>query len=370
MTEQFANFAQSTLSASISAEQTVIPVVSSLTFPQLGTFRIVVQTFETTTYLPVSEPELMIVTSVATNALTVQRGAEGTQARAYASGSKVTHILTAAVMQSFSGGGGTYTPQGVTTATVGGIAAGTDLGVSPVSIQSILDAELYPYATPTFSTFLISGQATTIEVGTTLSGTKSFAFTFTNGGNVAPNTLDILDVTGSTTLATNVPITSPQSADIGTVQLTSIGTYSWRGRADSTLPATFQSNLFTVSWLFRVYAGTNTSATLTEAQIEALVVNVLSATPFAIYSLGTGGYKYFCWPDSYGSPTAATGFKDTATNLAVAMASSVDDPAYGNVQNGWSYNLASVTNANGITTNYRVYRSKFVLGGAINVQVS
>ena len=52
------------------------------------------------------------------------------------------------------------------------------------------------------------------------------------------------------------------------------------------------------------------------------------------------------------------------------MADSSDNAAFSNVQNGWSYALVSVTNANGATTNYRVYRTKNILGGSINIQVS
>lgn len=105
MTEQFANFAQSSLAAPITAAQTTISVASAVTFPTLGNFRIVVQSFEATTQQPTSEPELMIVTSVSGKTFTVIRGAESTSARAYASGALVTHILTAAVMRGFSSGG-------------------------------------------------------------------------------------------------------------------------------------------------------------------------------------------------------------------------------------------------------------------------
>lgn len=49
------------------------------------------------------------------------------------------------------GGGGNWTPQGVTTSTVGGITAGTNLGVVPTSIQGTLISMFYPYLGPTVS---------------------------------------------------------------------------------------------------------------------------------------------------------------------------------------------------------------------------
>ncbi|HQK38541.1 MAG TPA: hypothetical protein PLO52_00325 [Flavobacterium alvei] len=49
---------------------------------------------------------------------------------------------------SSGGSSGEYTPQGETTAQVGGIALGTDLGTTPVTVQSILDMMLYPDVGP------------------------------------------------------------------------------------------------------------------------------------------------------------------------------------------------------------------------------
>lgn len=108
MTEQFANFAQSTLSSPINAIQNNITVSNASTFPLLGNFRIVVQSFDSTTNLPTSQPEIMLVTSVAGNVFTVIRSVESSTnfpAIAFASGAQVTHICTAAVMTALSSGG-------------------------------------------------------------------------------------------------------------------------------------------------------------------------------------------------------------------------------------------------------------------------
>lgn len=109
MTEQFANFARSSLSAPITATQTFINVASAKTFPLLGTFRVVVQSFEVTTQTPTSEPEIMIVTAVSGTKFTVTRGAEGTIARAFASGTQVVNVMTAGVIAAIAAGGDTPT---------------------------------------------------------------------------------------------------------------------------------------------------------------------------------------------------------------------------------------------------------------------
>jgi hypothetical protein len=107
MTEQFANFAQGILSAPITSGQTSISITptdytgrpAASNFPTQGNFRIVVQSFDVTTQIPTSAPENMLVTSVAGNTFTVQRGAENSQASAFASGAQVVQIITAGVMQ-------------------------------------------------------------------------------------------------------------------------------------------------------------------------------------------------------------------------------------------------------------------------------
>jgi len=52
------------------------------------------------------------------------------------------------------------------------------------------------------------------------------------------------------------------------------------------------------------------------------------------------------------------------------MATSADDPFFANIQNGWYYGLVSVTNINGVNTQYHVYRSRYILGGAVTVIIS
>lgn len=271
------------------------------------------------------------------------------------------------------GGGGNYTPQGATTATVGGLPSGTNLGTTPVTIQSILDQILYPYVLPSFSSFVISGQSQTMEVGDLISpAIQTFAWAFNTVGNVAPNTMELIDVTGSAVLASGLSLISPIAQNIGAISLSAPGSYSWKGRAtnNAVVPATFDSALFTVSWKWREYFGTDSSPTLNAAAIQALANSALANGFTQSSSFVAGDYKYFAWPDSFGSPTAVNGFRDPNSGFNMAMATVADDPAYSNVQNGWYYDLVSVTNSFGVTTNYRVYRTKNTLSGTITITVS
>ena len=268
-----------------------------------------------------------------------------------------------------TGGGGAapeYVGTSPTTVTVGGLPAGS--AISGETLSMVLQQILVPYINPSFSSFSMSGQATAVEVGTTLSGSKSFTFGFNTIANVIANTMTIYDVTANVALATGLPLTSPQSATIATVTNTSPSSYSWCGVATATSTNTFYSGNFTVNWLYRMYWGDSTTANLAASDILALSSNSLTSGFAGTYSFAAGGYKFFSWPDSFGSPTATTGFKDTSNGLPMAMAPA--DSYFTNTQNGWSYALVSVTNSLSVTTNYRVYRTQNVLGGAYTIAVS
>jgi len=268
------------------------------------------------------------------------------------------------------GGGGTYTNANPTTIAVGGYPIGSTFSTAQ-TMQQMWDGLLYPYIPPTFASFSISAFTTSYEVGATISGSQNFTWSFTNAGNVAASSMAILDVTASTTLASGLSITPPAAVVIATFTPTSPTTYSWQGKAVNTQTTNFFSAFFTASWFWRAYYGTSALASLTATDIQSLVNNPLSSTEVGTYSFAAGDYKYFCWPDSFGSPSAGpapNGF--VSGGFGVSMADASDDAFYALTQNGWSYGLVSVTNINGVATNYRVYRTKNTLGSAVVISVN
>lgn len=92
MTEQFANAAQSKLSADIDASVTALVVDAATTFSPAPQFRIVV------------DSEIMLVTGVAGSTFTVQRGAEGSTPAQHAAGSLVTQVVTAGALAALQSG--------------------------------------------------------------------------------------------------------------------------------------------------------------------------------------------------------------------------------------------------------------------------
>lgn len=281
----------------------------------------------------------------------------------------VYSAYTLNLINNASGSPTTYTNAAPTTQTVGGIFAGSTFA-TPRTMQYMWDLLLYPYQNPSFNSFNI-GVSNPQRVGATISGNTNFTWGTNNSGNVSANSITIRDVTNSIVLGTSLANDGSEILNIGSITKTSHGnTHSWRIEGYNTNTNQFISGNISIVWYFDTYSGTNTNPFLNETEIEALANVFLVGGLTVNHSLAAGGYKYICFPDGFGSPTTTTGFRDNATLLPISMADNTDNVFYSNTQNGWSYGLVSVTNVNTITTNYRVYRSRNVLGGSIQINVS
>jgi len=264
--------------------------------------------------------------------------------------------------------GVTYTNPAPTTQTVGGIFAGSTFG-TPRTMQYMWDLLLYPYQNPSFNSFNIA-KTNPQEVGATIAGVTSFTWGTNNSSNVSANSITIRDVTNSTILGSGLANNGSENLNIGSISKNSHGaSHSWRIEGVNTNSVAFNSGNISIVWYFATYSGTNVNPTIGEVEIEALVNKTLSSSKNVNHPLASGGYKYICYPDGFGSPTSTTGFRDNSTLLPISMADNTDNGFYSNTGNGWNYGLVSVTNIFGVTTNYRVYRTRNVLGGSIQINV-
>lgn len=84
MAEQLQTIGETTLAEALDDSETGVDVTDGSVFPASGTFRVNV------------DDEVMIVSSRATNTLTVTRGDEGTTAAAHDNGADIAATLTAA----------------------------------------------------------------------------------------------------------------------------------------------------------------------------------------------------------------------------------------------------------------------------------
>lgn len=250
------------------------------------------------------------------------------------------------VYPTFGGGSGTWTPQGVTVSTVGGITAGTNLGTTPISISDTMVQEFYPYQGPLVSLSL-SPSAGTREIGTsiaapiltptttrrtspittlTLSRGATLIHTYPSplpgGGTEAPYT----DVSGAVTTNTTY------SATVGDGTSTSSGSASY-------------------AFLPGRYTGVANTVISTGAGIVASFGGsvVLTSTRVGTFSFdaSTGGgsnYCYIAYPTSFGLPSSTLFNGFTFTDYASTT--------------------VSLTNASGYTQNYYILRTNNTYSGA------
>lgn len=263
--------------------------------------------------------------------------------------------LTNATPQSSFGGvavGDTYTNLIPMPVAVGG----WDVGSTFVNktMTEMWDGLLYPYQYPTFSAFSISGQSIIIEVGDTIPINRTFTWGTTNSSNVAANSISLLDVTGSATIATGLANDGSQitSYPASPILKTSAISHTFRITGENSKSESFNTT-FTVYWQWKRFYGESVNAgPLTESGIEELRVSGLASGYATTYSFNAGGYKYLSYPAVFGT---AVSFKDQSTNLDVPFETSY---------------TVSVTNGFSQTTTYRVHRSTNIIGAAMNIIVA
>ena len=167
--------------------------------------------------------------------------------------------------------------------------------------QVLLDIAI-EYIAPTWNSFSVTGQNQTVEVGTTLSGSKTFTWSINSNSGVV-TLIDIYDITGSANLLANTPNDETQSVGVTTLQLNSNGaTQSWRGVAHDTgtTPGDINSSPFTVTARFLDFWGPASGTPANSAAVRALsnndfrtggnvrtLVTGTTLTQFVVATLGT-----------------------------------------------------------------------------------
>ena len=254
-----------------------------------------------------------------------------------------------AVYQTGGGGTETYTNLTPTAVSIGGIPAGSTF--DNMTMQEMWDALLYPYQTPVFSSFT-SSMSTPIEVGGTIpAGSVTFLWNTTNSSNIAANSIKIDDITAGNTLASGLANTGTTAISISEITNVMATSHQWKITATNTKGA-FLSRTLNVYWQWKIYYGESALTDLTETDVEALRVGTLAANVSGNYSFNAGEYKWICYPTSFGLKTT---FKDASTNFDVAM-----QPAL----------TKSITNSQGVSTNYYCHRTVNKLGGSITIAIS
>jgi len=251
----------------------------------------------------------------------------------------------------FGGGGGLYTNLDPTPTSIGGINAGSTF--TNATMQQMWDDLLYPYQAPSFTSFSIASQSQTLEVGGNVSGgIREFNWATSNSANVNLNSIEIIDVTNSVTLGTGLANDGTEGLNIGSSfhKITNTS-HQWRISGVNTNSINFSRN-YNINWYWRLYYGESTNAVLNENEVEGLRVSSLTNSISSNYNFLANGYKYIAHASSLGTLSS---FTDIDSGFAVPFEA--------------PYTL-SITNTNGIVTNYKIYRSTYQLGSAVVIHAS
>jgi hypothetical protein len=223
-----------------------------------------------------------------------------------------------------------------------------------------------PYAAPAFTAFAISGQATTLEVGASVTaGSHTFTWATSNSANVKPNSITITDSTGSVVLASGLANTGSDAITLSAITHDAPSAQVWTITGINTQGQTF-SRQFTVVWDYRLYWGDSASTTLDSAGVAGLANSVLQAGPAGTFAITSGvNYKYFAYPDAMGDIASVV---DPSTGFPIAL--ELATPYDNFMPSGIGYDLVSVTNTLSVAANYRVLRTQYPIGGALTMKVS
>ena len=244
-----------------------------------------------------------------------------------------------------------YTNTAPMPVSVGGYPAGTTF--DNIDLNTLWTGLLYNAERPVFTDFYINLESTAFEVGDSIvSFTYQATWHITYPQFLVADTIkiDFIDGNVVTNLASNMPNIIPADIDIPTITSSVAKTVSFKITGDSTLEGQFSRSML-VQFLDRIYVGESKENALDSTQIKDLRIARLADNINGDYQTESGGYKYFCYPVSMGQ---RYNFIDDATDLEVSM----DDPK-----------IVSVTNNFGITKDYYVYRSYYVLNAALKIRV-
>lgn len=245
---------------------------------------------------------------------------------------------------------------------VGGYPAGTTFS-PPQTIKQMFDGLFYPYQAPAFTAFSIAGVSSPLEVGASFGPNVTFNWNTSNASNVETGSIAVSDITSSSSIFSGAANTGSRSVTLGTaVSRSSAGSHQFGISGENTHSQNFSGSL-SLQWEWRLYFGTNASATLVASDILALGGSRLSTGYGSTFSFAAGGYKFICFADAAGGQINSV--KDQATGFNVPM-----NPGSHTDGGGFGFELVTVTNAFSVSTSVRVYRTLNSLGGAITLVVT
>lgn len=236
-----------------------------------------------------------------------------------------------------------YTGPSPSTVTVNNIPAGTNL--LTYTVNQLIGNIYAPSVSPVFTSFYISGQPNIVEVGTTLSGSKTFLWSINVGSGIV-NTIDIYDNTAGSTLLAGTTNDGSQVITITTNPLLADGSsQSFKGIGNNTSPvATFNSANFVVTARYLEFYSDTASAATNSAQVRSLVHNRFTSSG-NVFTMQTGTTNKIFQIAIPATKTITQVFDNTAgfdITVTFILSNIMVDDAAGTPTN---YNVYTLTNA-------------------------
>lgn len=255
-----------------------------------------------------------------------------------------------------------YTNASASEVNLGGLNSG--LSFSSVFVNDILDSVLYPSTKGNINLFQIQNLPLSYEVGNGISvGSYTMSWSASNISNLILNQTYIISHTGSVVYGptNNFGPISGYTPSNSNIILTTPGVYTWQ------ILSTRNSNIhisssFSINWYYGTYYGYSTQSGLTNSFSTNLQSKKISNTFVGNYTMFSGNipsYKYLIIPDTYGSINSITW-----RGMPVAMADNYDGYTFS--ANDLNYKLQSFTNIYSVTANYKIYRTKYLLGATMS----
>jgi hypothetical protein len=241
-----------------------------------------------------------------------------------------------------------------------------------VSVSDALNKILYPYVSPTFTSFSIQGVPSILELGqyinNTSGGVQIFNWGVSELSNISTSVgYNLLDITNSYTIATGIlpytTTTTTQMIPYGIHYTTTGATNDFRIVGKNTNGVFFQRDI-TYTWLPRIFWGTsNVSSPLTNSQILNLPASssggtaLVSSIQNSFTMNGNGAYLWICMPASFGKAIQSDG--SSSLFIVGGLANSF-----------WNIYTVNFTNQFGYTSSYYLYRSVSVsFGTSIKISI-
>lgn len=229
--------------------------------------------------------------------------------------------------------------------TLGGVLAGTTFDEMP--IQDVITMLLYPYQVPAITQFS-SNLKTNFKLGESTGSNLTLTWNTSNQKNIKENSI-VFYFNNKELPKENFPKQGSKQFTITPVVLTSQGSINiWMDMFD--IKGKKIGKGITLTWLNGIYYGNNTKEDITAdnvADLKSMDANSLGRD----YKYPGGGYKYIVFPAAWADPKQ---FIDPATNFDVPMEKRSN---------------INITNENGVSQDYKVYRSTNVLNGEITIRI-